>query len=90
MRIVGGQLSKRTQRLLKYDETITDKDGWARLTTLNKRGLRLTTEKMKELCEGKGGGRRIRCEMAEQTEEAKMRLIAREEKKQEKYTPMEE
>ena len=83
------QLPKRTQRLLKYDETITDKDGWARLTTISKRGLRLTIEKMKELCKGKGGGRRIRFGMAEQTEEARMRLLTREEKKK-KYTPMEE
>ena len=54
------------------------------------KGLRLTIENMKELCKGKGGGRRIRFEMTEQTEEAKIRLVAREEKKQKKYTPMEE
>ena len=47
------QLSKRMQRLLRYDKTITDEDGWARLTTLNKRGLMLTAEKMKDLCMGK-------------------------------------
>ena len=78
------------QRLLRYDKTITDEDGWARLTTLNKRGLMPTTEKMKDLCMGKGGGRRTRFETTEQTEGGKIRLLAREEKKQRKYTPMAE
>ena len=63
-----GQLSKRTHRLLRYDKTITDEDGWARLTTLNKRGLMPTTEKMKDLCMGRGGGGGTRFETTEQTE----------------------
>ena len=77
-------------RLLRYDKTMTDEDGWARLTMLNKRGLMLTTEKMKDICMGKGGGGRTRFEMSEQTGEVEIRLLTREEKRQRKYTPMEE
>ena len=88
MKIVGGQLSKRMHRIPRYDKTTTDEEGWARLTTLNKRGLKLTTEKMKELCIGKGGGRRTRFEMTEQTGEVMIRLVEREEKNRKRYTPM--
>ena len=85
-----GQLSKRTLRLLRYDDAIIDKDGWAKLSTLKNRGMTLTEEKMQGLCKGKGGGRKIRFEMAEQMEEAKIRLIVRVQRKQRKYTPLEE
>ena len=89
MKIVGGQLSKRMHRIPRYDKTTTDEEGCARLTTLNKRGLKLTTEKMKELRMGKGGGRRTRFEMMEQTAEVMIRLLEREERNRRRYTPME-
>ena len=73
---------------MRYDRTATDEEGWAKIATLNKRGLKLTTEKMKELCIGKGGGRRTRFEMTEQTGEVMIRLVEREEKNRKRYTPM--
>ena len=84
------QLSKRTLRMLRHDGAATDKDGWARLSTLTDRGMALTKERMQALCAGKGGGGGIRFEMTEQAEEVKIRLLVREERRKRKYTSMAE
>ena len=86
---MGGN-SQKTLRLLRYGDTIKAEDGWAKLSTLRDRGLMLTVERLHGLSKGKGGGRKIRFETAkeENTEEAKMRLIIREERKKRKYTPL--
>ena len=82
------QLSKRMRRILRYGRTKTDEEGWAKMATLNKRGLNLATEKIKELRTGKGGGRRTRFEMSEKTGETLIRLVEGVEKNKKRYTPM--
>ena len=84
------QLSKRMRRILRYGRTKTDEEGWAKMTTLNKRGWNLTTGKIKKLCKGKGGGggRRTRFEMSEQTGETLIRLVEEVERNKKRYTPM--
>ena len=84
------KLSTRTLRMLRYDGAVIDKDGWERLSTLKNRGLTLTKEKMQGLCEGKGGGGKIRFETIEQMGDVKIRLLVREEREKRKYTSMAE
>ena len=60
--------------------------------TLRDRGLMVTEERLRGLSKGKCGGGKIRfeTEKEEKTEETKIRLTIREERKKRKYTPLAE